>query len=862
VKTAIISSEMSESGTSNKTVIAFTTAMLVALMLLYAPWLVDAKSFYYQDAGLYFEPMCRFIGNALAHGKIPTWNPFLHCGMSQIALASPGIFYPPNLIFATSLSFSQALASLMVFHQLVAGLGGFLLVRSLGWGSWSASFAGIILALTGYNFSLTHNYTLVSAVSWIPWIIFCVKNLIDAYAFRWLLLGSLCVFLEITTGRPDIIFPAVLLWLVASSWFAFHSYQLKSDMREAAGYVARMLSPLLLGTLLAAPVVVPVLEWLPLSRRLIGLPADEVLRYSASWYDLLSIVIFQPFGNLTVLWSPIKDVFFPGLPYVAASYVGAVAVTFALIALFDRTFSWRLPIGILSVAFLIFAVGRNTPIFPLALNAIPALSVIRFPIKLLWFVVLAIVILSARGFFRAFDPSFSIDFRKVLIAWGALFLPSLFVMSEPGLMRSLAYPMLPPEQLLKTVKAAELSLGLCGVFASMTGLITLGAIKLHRRTSAATVGASGVSPRLIPAAFLSFVTLNLLYCGLALQQAGHNDFYRSGSILEKRLTKEAGGPENTNSWRLLVMSEVMSCPPWLLGKDPASATERAYQYTRQLLFPNTNMDFSVAATTGFEGTGTAAPFIVLANALSSSSLRTGERNLALLRKYLRPGMHQTDLPLARFCRVTATKYATTEVVSMTRLKEPDVAVLDSKYFEQIGDEQQLNLRIYKVKDALPRAYISTRWKWILHDQALNEFFSEKSSLDDGVVLLEEGQEGKFAPLPTESPTALAMGETVQIVRDDGDLLQLKVTTADTAVLVLSDTFYPGWKASVDGASAEILRANAFMRALRIPDGGEHVIEFRYEPESLKVGLLLHVFAVVALLLVYLVGRFRSASGRA
>ena len=53
-------------------------------------------------------------------------------------------------------------------------------------------------------------------------------------------------------------------------------------------------------------------------------------------------------------------------------------------------------------------------------------------------------------------------------------------------------------------------------------------------------------------------------------------------------------------------------------------------------------------------------------------------------------------------------------------------------------------------------------------------------------------------------------------------------------LVLSDTNYPGWKAWVDGEPVSILNANLLMRA--VPLGtGQHLVEFRFEPESLRWG---------------------------
>ena len=53
--------------------------------------------------------------------------------------------------------------------------------------------------------------------------------------------------------------------------------------------------------------------------------------------------------------------------------------------------------------------------------------------------------------------------------------------------------------------------------------------------------------------------------------------------------------------------------------------------------------------------------------------------------------------------------------------------------------------------------------------------------------------------------------------------------------------YPGWEAKIDGASAEILRANHFVQALWLPPG-KHQVRFEYHSRRLFLGFLLALFA--------------------
>lgn len=67
---------------------------------------------------------------------------------------------------------------------------------------------------------------------------------------------------------------------------------------------------------------------------------------------------------------------------------------------------------------------------------------------------------------------------------------------------------------------------------------------------------------------------------------------------------------------------------------------------------------------------------------------------------------------------------------------------------------------------------------------------------------------------------------------------------DTAgLLVLTDSFYPGWEADIDGAATPIVRANYFARGIFVPRGTHHVV-FRYRPGSHRAGVLVSTIALL------------------
>ena len=70
------------------------------------------------------------------------------------------------------------------------------------------------------------------------------------------------------------------------------------------------------------------------------------------------------------------------------------------------------------------------------------------------------------------------------------------------------------------------------------------------------------------------------------------------------------------------------------------------------------------------------------------------------------------------------------------------------------------------------------------------------------------------------------------------------------LVVLRDSFYPGWRATVDGADATVVRANYLFRAVEVP-GGKHTVAFRYVPTHLQLGLNVSLWAAIATLVVLL-----------
>ena len=102
-------------------------------------------------------------------------------------------------------------------------------------------------------------------------------------------------------------------------------------------------------------------------------------------------------------------------------------------------------------------------------------------------------------------------------------------------------------------------------------------------------------------------------------------------------------------------------------------------------------------------------------------------------------------------------------------------------------------------------------------------------------------------------TTAGKAGTVQSLQDSPNAVTIRAASESGGFLVLADTFYPDWQATLDGKPVEILRANYAFRAVALPPG-EHTVVFRYLPRSFLVGsaislltLLVTVGALVVLL---------------
>jgi hypothetical protein len=107
--------------------------------------------------------------------------------------------------------------------------------------------------------------------------------------------------------------------------------------------------------------------------------------------------------------------------------------------------------------------------------------------------------------------------------------------------------------------------------------------------------------------------------------------------------------------------------------------------------------------------------------------------------------------------------------------------------------------------------------------------------------------------------AVSPGATVSITSYTPE--NVRLATQGAGYLVLTDAWYPGWMATLDGAPVPIRRADLMFRAVYVPEGA-HTVEFRFEPASVRAGLWISGLAWLALLVVLAGGAYAGLRPRA
>ena len=176
-----------------------------------------------------------------------------------------------------------------------------------------------------------------------------------------------------------------------------------------------------------------------------------------------------------------------------------------------------------------------------------------------------------------------------------------------------------------------------------------------------------------------------------------------------------------------------------------------------------------------------------------------------------------------------------------------------------------DVQIHRNRNAMPRA-------WIVHDARFSKEIASLSRIERKDPMEEMTYAAdqiwndprrtpydprKLAwievadPEPIRSALAAARvdpGDSVKVVRYEPQRVELDVRSRDNGVVVLADTFYPGWSLTIDGEPRPIIRANRLMRGALVGGSTQtRRLVYTYDPASFRWGLQLSLAGIAGLL---------------
>jgi len=194
-----------------------------------------------------------------------------------------------------------------------------------------------------------------------------------------------------------------------------------------------------------------------------------------------------------------------------------------------------------------------------------------------------------------------------------------------------------------------------------------------------------------------------------------------------------------------------------------------------------------------------------------------------------------------------------DLLGVRYMLAPPAFAVDPAHWERIPDT---TAPLYRNRREQPRAALVDGYVLATGDA--------RRRLRDGAIDLRRDTileaDPAVADRPERAATADAVG-TARIAAYEHEHVTIDTDAPGRRLLVLSDTWYPGWRATVDGTPTPIARANVAFRAVAVPPG-RHRVVFDYAPASFRIGATIAGVALLSMAGWTALAERRRRSGRA
>ena len=771
---------------------------LFCLTLLYFSDLLSADRLLVErDLTTFFYPF-RFIWvEAIRQGHFPFWNPYIKCGVPLFATIQAGVLYPLSLPYLF-LPLDLAFNWTIIFHFFLAAAFTYVLMRELGAGIQGALGASLFFLLGGYLISSNNLLNTLLSVSWYPLVVFCGCRMVRTGLIRWAAAGgaSLC-FMFLGGGVEIVIFALVSLLILC-----LYPEVLPLGLTDNSPPVKRRLGLFGLAVViflgLSMVQLLPFLELYRLSDRYGGFPLDKATVWSLEPRDLIYFLLPDIYGYRL---SPER--YWEVQNYLKSIYVGPICVLLAGIYFF-RQRKRGLPLLAAIALALIFALGRYTPLYAFFYKYFPLFGVLRYPVKfvflfIFWLCVAAGLGLDFIGQRFAETRSPSKVYQTLLVAIVFL-LAGLLILGRffPVKVMGFALRWLGKPLAHPYLPMALQNLNRLLFFAVLASMV----IFFGMRHKLSRLG----SPLL-----LILLTLDLFLGNRGYAIKLDSTSFHAETEIIRTLQADPG------LFRFYVVPEAEELQfSWKSYED-------FHRTRKEFLRFDLMMEHHLFDILGYN-----VPI-----------QPRYEKFINFIRyKPLSP-------PIPSLLNLLNVKY----VLATGSIELPGYVYVQ---------EGLAKSKLYENRNSLPRAFLVKNYHVLKSDEEFARAFDDPNFDPRSAVLLERVP-ARFEEMK-KKPVMPRLKPAVRVLTYENSRMVLEVTTPEAALLFMSEAYYPGWQAYVDGRKEEILRANYVFRAIPLSPGS-HKVEVVMEPLSFKIGLAVSVLTVLLLIAGWFFSTMRKQRAR-
>ena len=763
-------------------------------------------NFELQDASDVFQPMLQYDRSQLP--GIPLWNPYIMAGRPLLADGQSAVFSPFS-VPAYVLPFWKSLAVTAMLKLFLGAFGAFMFARVLGLRFGGALLSGVVFAF-GTFFVVWLAWPLTSVYAFIPWTLALTELVVRRPGLLPAAGLSAVVGLQFLGGHPESSFHLMFATVV---WFVFRlllqRHRRGQDWGSLVRPVLTFLGALIVGAGLAAVLLAPFLEFL--------LHSSDLSRRSSSaagyWPRKYLGALF-----LHDYWGRPTQVDLESFMQVRGWYAGAVTLMLAGTALILKRTAERIALVVFS-AFCACMVVGIPPVFGVV-SRLPGFSAAHNE-RLLIYIMLSLGLLAGWGLddlsARRLPPR---PQRQTVIGFSAVIfcIPIVWMLgagtinfSEIGNGLKVAWGFVHPPT---PAFGANLETSPSGVIVRDSALLIwlpLAAIGLILIVARLREG------RRLPVGAFVALTVALLVV----------DLFRANMGFNPAIPIRNAVPPTTGAIRYLQSQR----PNRFIGVSTLQLS--------QPLPSDMAMHFGLYDARGYD-------------------FPVEKRFDALWRNYVAPGVGDFTQP-EEFAGSTPEAL---RALSLLSVKDLLVGPGQAVQAPIRGPGIRVGYKgsdgvVYNNANALPRVFVVDHQHTVAGEQAALASVTAPGYDGRGVAVTET----PVAGLPQATRASSPSGATAGLLSYGAERIVIRAKASKPSLVVLTDDFYPGWTATVDGHSVPIQRVDYLLRGISIGPG-EHTIVMRYQPASWTIGWIISLLCLLGLLGAVGVGIWQQRRSRA